>query len=293
MCLQTARKRRLRLFPSLAATLLAASAQAADWSDTALSWRVGNQFAEPFINQDIRKNILGLTHASGYVYGSNFFNADFLLSDKHDPDNFGSSKGAKEIYVVYRHTLNLGKLSGNDIRFGPVRGVGLTGGFDLNRKGDAGYNSRKRMLVLGPTLMMDVPGFLDVSVLWLKESNHPSVSGGAFDPGYPHSRYTYKTHPMLTAAWGIPVGPFTFGGYANLIASKGRDELGNPTVREINVDMKLMYDLGARLGAKANAFQVGLEYQYWDNKFGNSDATVGGLGGNTANTPMIRTEYHF
>ncbi|MDH3210281.1 MAG: outer envelope protein, partial [Burkholderiaceae bacterium] len=50
------------------------TAIAAEWSDTAISWRYGTTFAEPFINQDIKKNIIALTHASGYKYGTNFFN---------------------------------------------------------------------------------------------------------------------------------------------------------------------------------------------------------------------------
>lgn len=51
------------------------------------------------------------------------------------------------------------------------------------------------MLVLGPTLMFDVPGFLEVSLLALRESNAP-YSGFARTST---ACYTYKTHAMLTA----------------------------------------------------------------------------------------------
>jgi hypothetical protein len=37
-------------------------------SDTALSWRIGNRFREPFDPLDIRKYIFALTHAGGYRY---------------------------------------------------------------------------------------------------------------------------------------------------------------------------------------------------------------------------------
>lgn len=270
-------------------------AQAANWSDTSISWRASSQFAEPFNNKDIHKNIVAFTHASGYNYGSNFLNVDWLMSDSNDPSAAGSSSGAQEVYVVYRHTLDIGKILSKDIKFGPVRGLGLTAGFDFNNKGDAGYNSKKRMWVLGPMLMMDVPGFLNISLLLLKESNNPSASAGAFDPGYPGSRYTYKTHPMLTAVWGVPITswPLSFEGFANFIAAKGNDELGNDTAAETNIDMQVMYDLSSALNAAKNTFRTGLEYQYWNNKFGNSDATVGSLGGNQASTPMIRVDYHF
>jgi nucleoside-specific outer membrane channel protein Tsx len=278
--------------------LLSASAVPAianDFIDNSISWRYGDKFREPFNNQAISKSIVSLTHASGYRYGSNFLNIDVLKSDSKDPSSATSTSGAVEAYVVYRHTLDIGKISGRDIRLGPVRGVGITGGFDFNAKGDAGYNSRKRMLALGPTLMMDVPGFLNVSLLALWESNNPSISAGAFNPGYPGQRYYYKTHPMLNAAWAIPLGslPVSFEGYANFIASKGLDETGHNTAPETDVDMRFMYDLGAALGGAKNTFRIGFEYQYWHNKFGNSDSTVASLRGNTASTPMIRAEYHF
>jgi nucleoside-specific outer membrane channel protein Tsx len=268
-----------------------ANAAAADWSDTSVSWRAGSDFREPFNPNDIRKNIFALTHASGYKYGSNFFNVDLLNSDSKDPGSLTQSGGAHEAYVLYRHTLDIGKLRGADINFGPVRGVGATFGFDWNSKNDVGYNSRKRMLVAGPTLMWDVPGFLNTSLLVLHESNAPS---GAFPPiSTVQGRYTYDAHAMLTANWGIPVSSlWSFEGYANFIAKKGKDEVGNQTGAETNIDMQLMFDAGAAMGHKKNVFRVGLEYQYWNNKFGNTSAITGGQG-YRANTAMVRAEYHF
>ncbi|MEO7496331.1 MAG: outer envelope protein [Massilia sp.] len=273
----------------LAALAACGAAQAADWSDTSIGFRHGSKFAEPFNNQDISKNIVNLTSASGYKYGSNFFNVDLLMSSAADPSSAGATTGAQEAYVVYRHTLDLGKVSGTSMAFGPARGVGLTAGFDYNTKNDAGYNSKKRMLVAGPTLMMDVPGFLDVSVLALWESNAPySTFSHTATP-----RYRYKVHPMLTAAWGIPFNfgiPLSFEGFANYIASKGKDEFGGATAPETNIDMQVMYDLSGAVGAAKNTFKIGLEYQYWKNKFGNPSANNPGA---FAKTPMVRVEYHF
>ncbi|GGY91488.1 outer envelope protein [Pseudoduganella plicata] len=271
--------------------VLAASwnAHAADWSDTSLSYRYGSKFAEPYNSSDIVKHVLNFSHVSGYKYGKNFFSVDYLISDKHDPSAAGATTGAHEAYAVYRHTIDLGKISGANLAFGPVRGVGVTAGFDINSKTDAGYNSKKRMLVLGPTLMFDVPGFLDVSLLALHESNAPYN-------GFTQTataRYRYDTHAMLTAAWGIPFTlgvPLSFDGYANYIGTKGRNEFGGPTAVEINVDMQVMYDLSAAVGAAKNTFRAGIEYQYWKNKFGNPARTVPGA---TARTPMVRAEYHF
>jgi nucleoside-specific outer membrane channel protein Tsx len=267
------------------------AALAADWSDTAISWRHGRDFREPFNPNDVRKNIVALTHASGYAYGSNFFNVDLLKSDRHDPGSLTQTDGAQEVYVLYRHTLDIGKLRGSPIAFGGVRGVGATFGFDWNSKNDVGYNSRKRMLVAGPTLMWDVPGFFNTSLLLLHESNAPS---GAFPPiSTVRGRYTYDLHPMLGLVWGLPVGErLSFEGYANFIASKGKSEVGADTGAETNIDMQLMFDVGAAMGHKNKTLRAGIAYQYWNNKFGNTAATTGGRG-QRAQTPMLRIAYHF
>jgi len=264
------------------------AAQAADWSDTSVGWRYGTQFAEPYESNNITKNIFNLTHVSGYKYGTNFFNVDMLFSDKLDPSSYGSQNGAHEIYVVYRHTLDLSKVTDKSFKFGPVRDLGLTAGFDTNTKTDTAYNSKKQMLVAGPTLMMDVPGFLNVSVLELWESNAPSGWNFQKNSTYSIARYNYTPHPELDVVWGIPIGsfPLEFKGYADLIASKGKDEFGDQTASETHIDMEIMYDV---LGKKT--FQIGLEYEYWKNKFGNNTALAGP--GAFARTPMVRAEYHF
>jgi hypothetical protein len=267
-----------------------APAQGAEWSDTSIGYRTGNKFAEPFGATDIKKNIFSLTHVSGYKYGTNFFNVDFLMSDAKDPVSAGSGVGAQEAYVVYRHTLDIGKISGKDLKWGIIRGWGATVGFDVNAKNDAGYNSRKRMLVAGPTVMLDVPGFLNVSLLVLGESNAPySTFTRVSTP-----RYSYKTHPMLTAAWGIPIAgtPLSFEGFMNIIGSKGNDEFGAATAVETNFDGQIMADIGSMMGGPKGTFKLGFEYQYWKNKFGNPTSGAAGAGA-TARTPMIRAEYHF
>jgi len=278
---------------ALATLLLGAggAASAAEWSDTTLGYRYGTEFREPFNASKIKKDIFFFTHASGYKYGSNFFNVDFLMSDSKDPAGANSTNGAQEAYIVYRHTLDIGKVMGKDLKWGWVRGWGVTAGFDLNTKNDAGYNSKKRMIVAGPTVMFDTPGFFNLSLLALHESNAPyNTFTNTSTP-----RYTYKTHAALAGSWGIPIGslPLSFEGFFLHIGSKGRDEFGVATKPETNIDMQLMLDAGALAGGPKNTFKIGLEYQYWKNKFGNDPGQAGMAGGSLAKTPMIRLEYHF
>ena len=231
-----------------ATAVCALSSQAATFSDTSIGYRYGTDYAEPFNANAISKDIINLNHVSGYKYGSNFFNVDMLLSDSKDPAGKGSTNGAQEVYVVYRNTVDLEKAMGSKFAFGPFRGVGITAGFDYNTKTDAGYNSKKRMIVAGPTFMADVPGFLNISVLYLWESNAPfNTFSGVSTP-----RYNYDPHAMIGAAWGIPFSigsvPFAFEGFANIIAAKGKNEAGADTAAE---QAKQGPMLDFRLGDKA------------------------------------------
>ncbi len=265
--------------------------QAADWSDTALSLRYGSSFAEPYDNDangkrvDITKAILAFTNATGYKYGTTFVNIDFLQSDHNDPGaGIAGHPGAQEVYGVFRTTVDIGKVGGMKLAMGPVRGYGVTAGIDVNTKND-GYASKKRMFVVGPTVMFEVPGFLNVSALLFDESNAPEAIS---------RRYHYKNHAALEADWGIGIGdlPLSFNGYAQFIGAKGKDEFGGQTAPESHIDANLMLDAGSLAGLGKKTWLVGVEYEYWHNKFGNSAKGFAGEGA-TASTPMVRLEYHF
>jgi nucleoside-specific outer membrane channel protein Tsx len=265
--------------------------QAADWSDTALSLRYGTTFAEPYDNkpdgqrQPIAKAILAFTNATGYKYGGTFVNIDFLQSNHNDPgDGIAGHPGAQEVYGVFRNTFDFTKVTGIKSAMGPIRGYGLTAGIDLNSKNDA-YASKKRLFVIGPTVMFEVPGFLNFSTLLFDESNAPAAIS---------RRYHYKDHAAFEADWGIGILdlPLSFNGYAQFITAKGKDEFGAQTAPETHIDADLMVDVGSLAGLSKKTALIGFEYEYWKNKFGNNEKGPAGPGA-TASTPMVRAEYHF
>ena len=139
---------------TVAAVLTCSSAvtPAAEWSDTSLSWRIGNRFGEPFNPLPIRKNIVALTHASGYQYGTNFFNIDLLQSDRNDPGSLTQRSGAQEAYVMYRHTFDIGKLRGQVTRFAgqDQRRVGQKLGFDAGEGRSVGIGRELASLMGAP-----------------------------------------------------------------------------------------------------------------------------------------------
>jgi nucleoside-specific outer membrane channel protein Tsx len=270
----------------LALFLLAAALplSAADWSDTFFGYRTSSQFREPGIAQPVAKNILQLSHASGWAYGTNFFNVDMLLSDKGDPAVNGKS-GANEVYVVYRGALSLGKLSGKDLGFGPVRDVSLTAGFDINAK-DSAFGSKKRFLVFGPTLNFKVPrGFVDLGLWACHEQNYNGIVGRSVD---------FKTTYVVSAAWNIPVmEDLVFKGFANFVGPKGKDGFGVETKAETLADLSLLYDISPLFRTQKKVY-AGVGFEYWNNKFGgaNNNGATGAVN-NRVTAPMAQVQIHF
>ena len=271
---------------ALAGALLAAPAlaHAATWSDTFIGYRYGTDFREPNNPRDVEKHILQFSHASGYSIGQNFVNLDIFQSDKADPTERGGSNGATEFYLTYRHQVHLGKAFGRSLAFGPVKEVAITAGFDLNTK-NSPVQPRKRLLVVGPTLKFDVPGFLDVSLLLGKEWNHNNFGSVekeiAFDPQW-----------IINAAWGIPFNagpvPLKFQGFANYLSKRGEDYNGKETKAETLMRTSLMVDVGQMAWGKKNTLLMGVGYEYWRNKFGNH-----GIQGVDVDAPTFQMEWHF
>lgn len=264
---------------TMACAAVSTTSMAADWSDTSVGYRVGQKFREPCCNNtNIHKDIFSFTHVSGYKYGSNFFTVDFLMSDSNDPIA-GGGGGAQEAYAVYRHQLSLSKLTDKPMAFGPVKDVALMAGFDLNSKNDA-FAPRVRKFVIGPTLKFDVPGFLDVSLLYRTERNHNGIVGRSvrFDSTY-----------GLSMAWGIPIKSINakFDGFIDHIGGKGKDGFGFETKPETLARAFLMFDIG-RMAGKADTVYAGIGYEYWNNKFGGNPNNYG-----KTSAPMLAFEAHF
>src|SRR5258706_11124765 len=104
--------------------------------------------------------------------------------------------------------------------------------------------------------MVGVPGFLNLSLLALQESNAPQGV----------SRYTYKTHGAFEVDWSTPppvaAVPLVVEGDGLYIASKGSNEFGGITPAETPIDAQLMADVGAFTREGKNNLQVGIGYEY-------------------------------
>jgi nucleoside-specific outer membrane channel protein Tsx len=67
---------------------------------------------------------------------------------------------------------------------------------------------------------------------------------------------------QLTFVWGLPIGPLWYDGFMDYATSAG----GNSKA-QMNLTSQLKYDIAPHIGYDSK-FYVGIEYVFWNNKFG-------------------------
>jgi len=258
-------------------------------SDTFIGYRYGTRFREPNIPDEITKNIVQFAHASTYRYGSNYLNLDYFKSDGNDPASGTDSGGAVEFYLTYRHQLQYGKLTGKPLAYGFIRDMALTAGFDLNTKNTT-LAPRKQVLVVGPTVKFDVPGFLDVGLWYYRERNHCAIAPCLAPDA--HSEVTFDPTYLLNASWGIPFHagtlPLKFQGFVNFVGKKGKDYTNRDTAKETLLRTSLLLDVGQVVAGHKGTVFAGVGYEYWHNKYGNQPGV-----GTQVHAPQLQLEWHF
>ena len=284
----------------------AAPARAIDWSDNTLQYLYGTRFHDsniPFNRSlpgvNITKNILNFSHVDTYKYGGNQFSADLRKSDGNDPAN-NSTAGAQEAYVVFRTDLSFTKVSGKDWKWGFVRDVALTAGFDWNTK-DTAFAPRLWRPKIGPKVEFDVPnGKWNLAFVLQHETNHCGTCNPALGQ---RTDVNFGYYWGLETAWNLKLGStnWNFSGNASYYGSKKNNGNGSPTAPETYLRARVMYDIGAQLAGVKNTVLIGAGYQYRHNQFGNSVTPVGypfggpGLSvpGRNESVPMFVAEWHF
>ena len=261
------------------------------FSDTSIGYRFSTEFKEPAIRNPnnpngtpITKNIVSITHADAWKYGSNFLNLDYLRSDHNDPAN-KTRDGAEELYFVYRGQLSPDEIFATKLfPTGLIRDITFEAGFDRNTK-NTKFASQKWLVVAGPNIHFNVPGFLNVGLHYAQEWNHNGVVGKytQFDP-------TFEMEAVYSFPLAFTKLPLRIEGFTNLVTPKGRDLFGVKTQLEILSQTRLTLDVGAVAFDKPNFLDLSIGFQYWYNKFGNDHTKTKG---SIENAPFVATRIHF
>lgn len=219
------------------------------WQDNSLSFLQGGHFeADPQTQTTVT-----FEHVSGWNFGDLFLFVDGI--SYNGDDNFYGDDTS--YYGEIAPRLSAGKLLDKDLSFFFVKDVLLATCYEF------GDNDLKNYLA-GPGFDLNIPGFdffqLNFYRVW-NESEQDS----------------YQITPVWKMSQPVGITTVVFDGYIDWEFGNDRDNL------HINPQLKL--DMGVFLGMEAGKLYGGVEYDYWENKYG--------MGGNDQSAISALIKYHF
>ncbi|SHF92642.1 Nucleoside-specific outer membrane channel protein Tsx [Microbulbifer donghaiensis] len=237
------------------------------WQDNSLSLLSGGDYKVDYSlgTDDSSRTVVTFEHVSGHSWGDFFMFADYLTS----------SADSKELYTEVSPRLSLGKLSGRELAFGPVKDVLLASTLEFGNMDDpnhltaTGPHFTNKLAGVGFDLA--VPGFSFVQANVYHRNNDDKAD-----------------NEQLTLVWGLP---FTLSGldflYDGFIDWSSASEDAHPSM---NFTSQLKWDVGAQWGQPKSLY-AGIEYAHWDDKFGIKDGTFG-IDSDERNVNLL-VKYHF
>lgn len=213
------------------------------WSNSEIQYLNGANFQEPGNSEDVSKSTITITHADGWTYGRNFFFMDTLFSTDGEPSQIN-------LYGEAYSTFSLSKLLDKNLSFFIAKDFGITAGINLGENMDS-QRSGYRAWLYGVTVDFDLPGFdyFNVDFLRLRVTETEDIG----------------TSWQITPVWKFPFQiagtQWTLEGFADFIAKN------NYVARQALAQPQLRLDVGDLFG-NSNHLYLGIEYQYWHNKYG-------------------------
>lgn len=240
----------------LAGSLLAAPAFAEmHWQNNSLTYLYGKNFK---VDAGEIQQTITFEHASGWSWGDMF-----LFVDNKWYNGLSGNDG-HTYYGEFSPRLSLGKISGTDLSFGPIKDVLISATYERGESQADGTPNQNYLL--GPAVDLEVPGFdrLAINVYYRKPDGSTGKPSGQW---------------QVTPTWAMtfPVGKsdILFDGYIDWVVndagSKGR---GDFLSKNLHINPQIKYDLGKALDMTPGKLYVGIEYDYWSDKYGLEDGSL-------------------
>lgn len=263
------RTAKLRLTLAVCALLASSSPWAADWSVNEIHLQKGDLKQTATNRGERDTTIITFQHASGWKYGDNFFFIDYLDYEKKDP---GTTDG-DEFYGEWYPNFSIGKMTGKEIKFGLVKDIGITLGFNFAPEVDSWW------FLPGVRFDLDIPGFAFSNLLISGYENHSNADDSATDFVIFDEGSSYMVDFSFAYPFKIGSTNWTVEGHVEYIDGRSqRNTFGNTKLKShVLAQPQIRMDLGEVLFDMKETFYVGIEYQYWRNKLGED-----GLRDNTA-----------
>lgn len=209
----------------------------------------GAKFNEPFNPQEVHKTTVTIENSSGWNWGNSFAFIDIAKSDSNDLN-------AASIYGEWYPSASLASMSNSDLNFGPIRDVSLTAGINAGRK-STGANPL--VYLPGITVDLTLPSFAFFNLGVYAYIDQGTINNGT-------NNGCHQTGFQVTPSWLLPFSisktNLRFDGFLDYISSHGECS------QQILTQPRISFDASNTFGVSSNHFFIGIEYQYWHNKFG-------------------------
>lgn len=244
----------------MAVAMSATSAMSADWSTSNFEYRRGSSYNDNGSTggPKFSKDILQFENVSGFDWGRSYYFLSMAKSDNKDA-------GYSELYSEGSVYLSLSKALKRDFSFGFIKDANLNVGYNFGSKNSA-FGSNPKVLTYGLGVELDVPKFsyFNVDIAAFRDVGTYSGFGGGKLCG--RNSTTYQITPYWSAPIRMGNFRFVFDGYMDIIGAHGSCS------QQVLTQIQLKLDVGNFWG-KPDSVYMGVEYQYWKNKFGNSANT--------------------
>ncbi len=216
------------------------------WQNNSLTYLYGKDFQ---VNPRIQQTVT-FEHADAWKYGDNFFFIDKIFYNGKE-DHFA---GENTHYGEFQPRLSFGKIFDQKLEFGPIKDVLLAMTYEFGEDDTESY-------LVGPGFDLAIPGF---DYFQLNFYNRHTEGGRPGDDVW-----------QITPVWSytIPVGgsDVLIDGFMDWVVDNDVNSKGEYHAN-LHFNPQVKYDLGKALNLGAKQLYVGVEYDYWKNKYGIEDS---------------------
>lgn len=243
-------------------TLFSCSTLAADWSTTSISYLKGSNFSEQF-GSDNNQTELTFEHASGWSYGDNFFWFEGTNAD------FDSKQKAPSLYGEWSPRFSLGKIFDFYKRDRLIQDLLISNTLEFD-------TSRAVKQLYGLGVDLNITGFQFFQINFYVR-NDPTRTGSTFQTTIAYKKQ-FDFHEKIRMTWGA---------YIDIVHGKEGTKSDSTLVEShFHTAQQILLDIGHLFG-KSNSFYSGMEYQYWNRKYG----TPVSSGGQVENNPKFMIKW--
>lgn len=234
------------------------------WQGNSITYLYGKDFT---VNPEIQQTFT-FEHADGWKYGDNFIFIDKIFyNGKKDSGN-----GPNTYYGEISPRLSFGKIFDQKLAFGPVKDILLAMTYEFGEGDTEAY-------LIGPGFDLDIPGFDYFQLNFYQRTTDGDRAG--------------DNVWQITPAWSytIPVGSsdILIDGFMDWVVDNDENRRGTYQAN-LHFNPQIKYDLGKALKMGDKQLYVGIEYDYWKNKYGIKDSDAFDTDQNTASL-LVKVQF--